>query len=126
MKKRLLPPAAGAALAMGIVTGLPAVANAVPAPTAVQEAPAPLAKEWPKDCSYGKFKDIFKGEGTEAYCKSGGGKFKALVLCKPWSGGPIVNREAPVWQTVGNGKHSYVYCPPNTVYSSSGIMTKAG
>ncbi|MEO3765037.1 hypothetical protein [Streptomyces sp. B8F3] len=126
MKKRLLSLSAGAALAMGVVTGVTGTANAAPAPEAQSSQTTTAAKAWPKDCSYDYYKDVLGSEGAQAYCGSGGGYFKAAVNCKPITGGPIVYRLAPVWQKAGGSKHSYVYCPGMTVFSSAGIMTKAG
>ncbi len=79
----------------------------------------------PGDCSYGYFKDRYGNEGTKAICKTGNrGYYRAVVQCLPVGGGPIVWREAPVWRAAGSGITSYVYCPPMTVYSTSGIVTK--
>jgi hypothetical protein len=116
MRKRLVSLSAGAALAVGILGGSTAVA------AASQEA-SPTASR-PTGCDYGPAKDKEEGLGTHAYCSSGGGYYKAVVNCKRDSGS-IINRPAADWRKPG-GKHSYVFCPAGTAYSSSGIMTKAG
>lgn len=108
MRKRIYSLIGGTALAAAIVAGLPAMATA-----------APTAAAWPEDCSYGKYSN-----GSSALCLSGGGQYRAVVICIPWNGGQLITREAPVWRDAGSGIRSIVYCPPQSQYSSSGIAKR--
>ncbi|MFC4562439.1 hypothetical protein ACFO4E_11300 [Nocardiopsis mangrovi] len=110
MRKRISSLVGVAALTAGIVAGLPSAAAAAPAPAAA----------WPEDCWY-----ELRGISAAAECESGSGQYKAVVLCDPWSGGPMITRHAPVWRNAGSGVTSYVYCPAQTDGYSAGILTRA-
>lgn len=77
------------------------------------------ATGWPTGCTYGTNSD----NGSLAYCShSNGGHYKATVICARIDGEGKVVRDAGVWKSSGV---SNVYCPPETIYSSAGIITKA-
>ncbi len=73
----------------------------------------------PTGCSYGKW----QGDSSYAECtRSNGGSYRAIVVCTPLDGGPLVTRMPRAWVTSGQ---SVVFCPPMTVYNYSGIETRA-
>jgi hypothetical protein len=117
MKKYLRGPLAAAAMTLGILatSTAPATADQVES-----------AASWPSNCTFERFIDRYAGVGTKAICKSGGGQYRAAVICRPVLEGSDVTRLSPVWRNSGSGTYSYVYCPPETVYSSSGIEKRAG
>ncbi|GLU49959.1 hypothetical protein [Nocardiopsis ansamitocini] len=116
MRKSLFSLVAGAALVAGTFAGPSSAA-------AADEVGA--AATWPQNCTYKQHKNQYGSVGTRANCKSGGGQYRAAVICTPIKGGVGVTRLAPVWRKPGSG-YSYVYCPPETVYSSSGVEKRAG
>ncbi|MEV5100049.1 hypothetical protein ACFC5H_35125 [Streptomyces rochei] len=76
----------------------------------------------PTGCSY-KIASYDGHRGAEAECtRSNGGHYKAIVVCKRSLNGERVSREAGVWKSSGL---SIVWCPPETVPETPGIMTKA-
>lgn len=117
MKKMFVSLVAGPALAASVLIGAPSATAETAAEGSVGSA------AWPSNCSYGKYKSSLGSEGSKAICTSGGGQYRATVICKTWDG-QTVNRDAPVWRNVGSGTVSYVFCPEQSFYSSSGIWTR--
>ncbi|TWD13166.1 hypothetical protein FB570_11993 [Streptomyces sp. T12] len=76
----------------------------------------------PSGCSYQTL--VLDGHrGASAQCtKSNGGHYKAIVVCRRVLNGDKVSREAAAWKSSGL---STVWCPPETIEETAGIMTKA-
>jgi hypothetical protein len=115
MRTRAMGRTRAAIVMAGIATT--SLLGAVPAIIFPPHAVAAAAQSgYPTDCE-----DYQSNNGWYAKCASGGGKFKATVICKPWDGGPQVHREAPDWSYPGGS--SWVSCPPRSavdVNSSGG------
>ncbi|WP_143675741.1 MULTISPECIES: hypothetical protein [Streptomyces] len=116
MKKLSSTLLAATGMAACFTLGLAGAANAAPA----EYAPASdgvSVMGAPSGCSYGGYPG-----GWQAECdKSNGGHYKATVTCRPWNGGGLVIRNAPVWRASGI---SIVYCPPSSSVVEGGIITK--
>lgn len=102
--------AASTVIAMGGLQGTASAANSEVSPMG-----------WPTGCTFGRFTG--DDAAAQAICnKSNGGSYRAVVICAPLDGGKKIVREPSVWKTSG---YSYVFCPPMTMYSSSGINQRA-
>ncbi|CAM5589910.1 hypothetical protein SALBM311S_03183 [Streptomyces alboniger] len=74
---------------------------------------------WPTGCTYSSNSN----NGAQAHCsKSNGGHYKASAICNRLDAAGQIDVEAPTWRTSG---WSNVFCPPLTVFSSAGIVTKS-
>ncbi|MFD0141470.1 MULTISPECIES: hypothetical protein [unclassified Streptomyces] len=77
------------------------------------------ATGWPTGCTS---KTNYENGAMARCSKSNGGHYKASAICSRMDGSGKIDVEAPIWRSSG---WSYVFCPPATVFSSAGIVTKA-
>lgn len=104
-----------------VVSLLAATAFALTGLATISEESASAAN-WPTGCTYKQYKKM-NNVGTRASCSSGGGYYRAVVVCRGHDG-QTVTRENPNW--VRPGTSSYVFCPSASYYQYSGINQKAG
>ncbi|WP_033262810.1 hypothetical protein [Amycolatopsis vancoresmycina] len=100
----------GSAAAMALALA-PAAAVAAP----VSDNNAGSVATWPTGCD-----DYQVGNGWEARCTGGTGKYQAIVYCVPYGGGQTVIRSS-AWNHAPN--LARVYCPSLTYATSGGINT---
>ncbi|MFG2339567.1 hypothetical protein [Streptomyces yangpuensis] len=77
------------------------------------------ATGWPTGCTA----QTNFNNGAMARCtKNNGGHYKASAICSRLDGTGKIDVEAPIWRSSG---WSQVHCPPATIFSSAGIVTKS-
>jgi hypothetical protein len=85
-------------------------------------APAASAASWPRNCTTQQLSDTT----ASALCTSGGGYYKATLICISYITSQVVTAEAPTWVRPGGARFSHVSCPYMAFVYRVGILSKAG